>query len=58
MRWKALFFEQGSNDYIPENYGFKSLNFPPKIKEIANFENDLTNLLKKVKLRAAKKFFQ
>ena len=58
MRWKTLFYEQGSNDYIPENYGLKSLNFPSKIKEMTNFENDLTNLLKNMKLRAAKNFFQ
>ena len=58
MRWKALFYEQGSNDYIPENYGLKSLNFQSKIKEMTNFENDLTNLLKNMKLCAAKNFFQ
>ena len=32
MRWKAFFYEQGSNKYIPENYGLKSLNYPAKIK--------------------------
>ena len=30
MTWKAFFYEQGSNKYIPKNYGLKSLNCPPK----------------------------
>ena len=58
MRWKALFYEQGNNDNIPENYGLKSLNCPPKVKEMANFENDLTNLLKVIKFRRTKSVFQ
>ena len=58
MRWKAFFYEQGSNKYIPENYGLKSLNCPPKIKERTNLENDLTNLLKNIKFRAKKSSFK
>ena len=57
MRWKA-FYKQGSNKYIPEIYGFKSLNCPPKIKEMTNFENDLTNLLKTIKFCVTKSSFQ
>ena len=26
IRWKAFFYEQGSNKFIPENYGLKILN--------------------------------
>ena len=58
MRWKAFFYDQGNNKYVPENYGLKSLNCPPKIKEMTNFENDLTNLLKSIKFRATKSSFQ
>ena len=58
MRWKAFFYEQGYNKYITKNYGLKSLNCPPKIKEMTNFENDLTNLLKSIKFRATKSSFQ
>ena len=58
MRWKSFFYKQGNNKYIPENYGLKSLNCPPKIKEMTNFENDLTNLLKSIKFRATKSSFQ
>ena len=30
---------------VPQNYGFKSLNCPPQIKELTGFENKLFNLL-------------
>ena len=43
---------------MPENYGLKSLNCATKIKEMTNFENDLTNLLKSIKFRATEIFFQ
>ena len=52
IRLKAFFYEQGNNKYIPKNYSLKSLNCPPKIKEMANLEIDLTNLLKSIKLLA------
>ena len=58
MRWKAFFCEQGSNKSIPENYGLKSLSCPPKIKDMTNFENDLTNLLKTIKFRVTKSSFE
>ena len=58
MRWKAFFYEQGNNKYIPENYGLKNLNCPPKMKEMTNFENDLTILLKSIKFPVTKSSFQ
>ena len=58
MRWKTFFYEQGSSKFIPENYVFKSLNCPPKIKDMTNFENDLTNLLKTFKFRVTKSSLQ
>ena len=48
-----MFYEQGSNKYIPENYVLKSWNCPPKIKEMTNFEN----LLKTIKFRVTKSSF-
>ena len=54
VRWKALFYRQGSNKYIPENYDLKILNYPLKIKEMSNFGNDLTNVLKNIKFGATK----
>lgn len=41
----------------PKNYGLKDLNCPPKIKEITNFENNLTNLLKNIIFNATKSSF-
>ena len=58
MRWKAFFYKQGSNKYMSEIYGFKSLNCPPKIREMTSSENDLTSLLKNIKFREAKSYFQ
>ena len=58
IRWKAFFYKQGSNKFIPQNYGLKTFNCPPKIKDITNFENDLTNLLKTIKFRVTKSSFQ
>ena len=58
MYINTFFYDQGNNKYTPENYGLKSLNCPPKIKEMTNFENDLTNLLKSIKFRATKSSFQ
>ena len=58
MRWQAFFYEQGNSKYIPENYGLKSLNYPPKIKKMTNFENDLINLLKSIKFRETESSFQ
>ena len=45
MRWKAFFYEQGNNKYIPQNFCLKSLNCPPKIKEMINFDNDFKKRL-------------
>ena len=56
MRRKAFFYEE-RNKYIPKNYGLKSLNCPPKIKDMINFENNLTNVLKTVKFRVTKSSF-
>ena len=58
MRWKAFFYEQGSNKYIPKNYGLKGLNFSPKIKDKKNIETDFTNLLKNIKFCGTKNSFQ
>ena len=58
MKWKAFFCKQESNKFKAENYGLKSLNCPPKIKDMTNFEYDLTNLLKTIKFCVTKNFFQ
>ena len=50
MRWKALLFEQ--EDVPPtENFGFKTRKCPPQHKELANFEEELLNLIQKVSFK-------
>ena len=56
MRWKAFFYMNRSED-TQETYGLKSLNCPPKIKEMVPFEKDLWNLVNKLKFRKNKKQF-
>ena len=57
MRWKAFFYTNKSKD-MEETYGLKSLNCPPKIKEMVPFEKDLWNLVDKLKFRKIKGNFQ
>ena len=57
MRWKAFFYMNRSED-TQETYGLKSLNCPPKIKEMVPFEKDLWNLVNKSKFRKIKSKFQ
>ena len=57
MRWKAFFYTNKSED-MEETYGLKSLNCPPKIKEMVPFEKDLWNLVNKLKFRKTKSNFQ
>ena len=57
MRWKAFFYMNRSED-TQETYGLKSLNGPPKIKEIVLFKKDLWNLVNKLKFRKIKSNFQ
>ena len=57
MRWKASFHTNRSED-TQETYDLKSLNCPPKIKEMVPFEKDLWNLVNKLKFRKIKSNFQ
>ena len=57
MMGKAFFYEEVSNKFIPQVYVLKSLNSQPKVKEMTNFENDLTNLLKTTKFRVTESSF-
>ena len=57
MRWKAFFYTNKSED-TQKTYGLKSLNFPPKIKEMVPFEEDLWNLVDQLKFRKIEGKFQ
>ena len=59
MRYKAHFYNKDEEaKEILENYGFKSLNCPPQIKELSAFENKLFNLLNIIKFRKVQSKFQ
>ena len=53
MRWKALFFNRKDDDNKTEiqTYGLKSDNCPAQVKELSAFEDDLIQLVKKIKFR-------
>ena len=49
MRWKVFFYINPSSENMQQTYGLKTLNYPPKIKEMALFERDLWDLVNKIK---------
>ena len=59
MRWKAHFYNKDEEENeVPKNYGLKSLNCQPQIKEFSAFENKLFNLLNIIKFREVQSKFQ
>ena len=59
MRWKAHFYNKDEEENeVPKNYGLKSLNCQPQIKEFSAFENELFNLLNIIKFRKVQSKFQ
>ena len=66
IRWKAFYYELNNNNDEPheeentvrETYGLKSPNCPPPIKDLMEFENDLFDIVKKLKFRKVRCEFQ
>ena len=58
MRWKAFFYINPSRENMQQTYGLKTLNCPPKIKEMVLFERDLWDLVNKIKFRKVSSSFQ
>ena len=64
MRWKAHFYngkkdvEENKTETIPETCGLKSLNCPPQVKELIQFESDLLDMIKSLKFRKTRSHFQ
>ena len=74
IRWKAFYFLKSQEDSFgsdssddtlePEqtrdrqNFGFRSENSPPPIREISNFEKDIRNLVENIKFNKHKSEFQ
>ena len=58
MRWKAHLYENsGLNTSNPLNYIFKSRKCPPQHNDLIQFENDLLELIKRVKFKKVKNKF-
>ena len=59
IQWKAHFFMSGNVIKCDkESFGFKSKNFPARIKEIEASEKDLLDLVKSIKFRNTNNKFQ
>ena len=59
MRWKAAFLDKKEEELgRPEKFGFKTRTCPPQVKEMIPFENDLFDMIKRVKFREVNKDFQ
>ena len=64
MRWKEHFYnekkdaKENETQTIPENYGLKSLNCPPQVKELIQFESDLLDIIKSLKFRKTRSIFK
>ena len=64
MVWKRYFNNEKKDDKeneaqaIPETYDLISLNFPPQVKELIQFESDLLGMIKSLKFRKTKSHFQ
>ena len=59
MRWRAHFYlKKDTSNIAYTNYGFKTRNYPPRCKEIQNFEKDLLNAIKVMKFEIINDNFQ
>lgn len=59
MRWKTLeFLGKLSSDNNNQTFGFKSTKCPPPINELANFENDMMQMVKNIQFRKINNNFQ
>ena len=48
MRWKANFFLNECTETLQNTYGFRTRKCPPKIPELAEFENDVMLMCKNI----------
>ena len=58
MRWKAFFFKNNQDGEHQDNFGFKSRKCPPRIEELAAFEEDLLKMIEEVQFRRSSDDFQ
>ena len=59
MRWKAIFFDEDTDDDQPvETYGLKTNATPAQVMEMVEFEKELIDFVRKVKFRKNTNQFQ
>jgi hypothetical protein len=58
LRWNLFFIQNPSSKEQTNNYGFKTTNSPPQLKELKNFEEDFFLMLKNVEFRHVNNKFQ
>ena len=51
MRWIAHFFLNGQSKYERNNFGLKSKESPPFVKEMKGFEEDLVLMVERLRFR-------
>ena len=50
--------KENETQTIPKTYGLKSLNWPPQVKELIQFDSDSLDIIKPWKFRKTKSHFQ
>ena len=59
MRWKAIVYDTGWNQNgNVEKYGLETLHSPKQVKELSAFEKYLIAVVKNIKFRNARGYFQ
>ena len=58
MRWKDFFYINHSSENMQQAYNLKTLNCPPKTKEIVLVKRDLWDLVNKIIIRKVSSNFQ
>ena len=64
MQWKVHFYnkeedaKENETQTIPETYGLKSLNCPPQVKELIQFESNILDMIKSLKFQKTRSHFQ
>ena len=59
LRWKVYHFLKNNEDEIEiENFGFRTLNTPPRNQILYNFENDLYEMIRKIEFETVRTEFQ
>ena len=63
LQWKAIFFKNNDKETNKPcasglKYDLKSNKYPPQLKELIPFEDDLVDLVKNIKFREVRNHFQ